>query len=112
MDGELVHADTSPAMIAAVAIAHFGHLFLPSGTCRFKVVPEVGINVTPRSQADASCPVFGFLGNKTKHAIQRFSEETDGAFFKVIACGPITERAGVPIRHDNAETGIPHYMNM
>jgi hypothetical protein len=111
MDGQLAHADTSPAVIAAVAIARFGHLPLASGIGRFKVVPGVGINVTPCSQ-DTSCPAFGFLGNEAKHAIRRFSEETDGAFFKVIASGPITERVGVPTRHDNAGIGIPHYMNM
>jgi hypothetical protein len=109
MDGEFAHPDIGTAAIAAAPIARFEHLPLASGMCRFKVVSMVEINVTPCRYADASRLGFRVLGSEgngfgrtgdvtlalhfqQSAFIQRPSEETDSAPFKIVACGPPVDR--------------------
>jgi hypothetical protein len=109
MDGEFAHPDIGIAAIAAAPIARFEDLPLASGMCRFKVVSMVEINVTPCRYADASRFGFRVLGSEGngfgrtgdvtlalhfQHSavIQRPSEETDSALFKIVACGPPVDR--------------------
>ncbi|MFM0254633.1 hypothetical protein [Paraburkholderia sediminicola] len=130
MDGEFAHPDIGIAAIAAAPIARFEHLPLASGMCCFKVVSVVEINVTSCRYADASRLGFRVLGSEgngfghtedvtlalhLQHSavIQRPSEENDSAFCKVAArWAARRQMAGAPSRHNNAEKGIPHYMNM
>jgi hypothetical protein len=71
-------------MAMAIAIARFGHLPLARGICRFKVVPAVGINVTPCSYADAFItPALHRIEKLPQSvAIQGFSERTNSPVFK------------------------------
>src|SRR5882757_5090945 len=94
MDGELAHADTRPAAIAAIPIARFGHLPLASGICRFKVVPAVGINVTPCSHANVFCLKFRGFGQRgeTGSGAPFLYQSVWMHLFQVVARAPLAER--------------------
>src|SRR5260370_10388733 len=115
MDGELAHPDTRTAAIAAIPIARFGHLPLASGICRFKVVPAVGINVTPCSHANAFCLKFrGFgqrVGNLFGGAVP-VPVSVDAPFSSSSPRSAGREIVDILIDHNNAERGIPHYSDI
>jgi hypothetical protein len=128
IDGAYAHPDIRTEAIKAMPIARFEHLPPASGMCRFKVVPVVGINVTPCCYADALLPQvsdFWKAGGTASEVLLNASGSSNNTSLSkgflnkptatLSSSSPRSahrEIADIPMRHNNAERSIPHYMNM